>query len=153
MSNNSAPCFNRIKLVVIPSHIEFPWFYNIGVLKNFAKFGGKHLCLSLRRSEAWNFIKKRLRYSCFLVWNFNIFFIEHFRWLLLDICVNAPRQSEWVIPRFDWSRSTEPCNLLKILLFALELLHEVFQQNFNPRRFTKLDDFCIPSLNSVKGSS
>ena len=47
MSNNYAPCFNRIKLVVIPSHIEFPWFYNIGVFKNFAKFGGKHLCLSL----------------------------------------------------------------------------------------------------------
>ena len=37
------------------------------VLKNFAKFLGKHLCQDLFMSElkASNFIKKRLRHKCF----------------------------------------------------------------------------------------
>ena len=39
-------------------------FLKIGALKNFAIFTGKHLCPSL---FLWNFIKKRLRHSCFSV--------------------------------------------------------------------------------------
>ena len=39
-------------------------FLKIGILKNFPIFTGKHLCRSL---FLWNFIKKRLRHSCFPV--------------------------------------------------------------------------------------
>ena len=65
----------------------------IGVLRNVAKFTGKHLCQSLffnkvagLRSAA--LFKKRLWHRCFPV-NFAIFlrtpfFTEHLRWLLLD---------------------------------------------------------------------
>ena len=55
-------------------------FCKKGVLKNFAKFTGKHLC---RTSVL---LKKRFRLRCFTV-NFakllRTFFIEHFWWLLL----------------------------------------------------------------------
>ena len=55
-----------------------------GVLRNFAKFTGKHLCQSLFLIFLW---KKRLWHRCFPV-NFakflrKAFFTEHFRWLLL----------------------------------------------------------------------
>ena len=40
-------------------------FQNIGVLKNFAIFTGKHLCWSL--FKACIFIKKKLQHRCFLV--------------------------------------------------------------------------------------
>ena len=42
-------------------------FYKIGVLKNFTKFIGKHLCHSLT-----TLLKKRLWYRCYLwiLWNF-----------------------------------------------------------------------------------
>ena len=46
-------------------------FYKKGVLKNFAKFTGKHQCQRLflikLLAEACNFIKKRLWYRCFLM--------------------------------------------------------------------------------------
>ena len=47
-------------------------FFKIGVLINFTKFTGKHLCWSLFLSkspglEAFNFIKKRLQHRCFPV--------------------------------------------------------------------------------------
>ena len=64
-------------------------FFEIGVLKNFASFTGKHLCWSLffnkaagcRPATACNFIKKRLKHRCFHV-NFpKLLRIEHLRWL------------------------------------------------------------------------
>ena len=47
-----------------------------GVLGNFAKRTGKHLCLSLFSNKPAFLLKKRLWHSCFPV-NFEIFF-EHF---------------------------------------------------------------------------
>ena len=69
-------------------------FSKKGVLRNFAKFTGKHLCQSLffnkvadLRSAA--LLKKRLWHRCFPV-NFEKFLrtpfiIEHLRWLLLSL--------------------------------------------------------------------
>ena len=58
----------------------------VGVLKSFTIFLGKYLCWNLFLTK---FVKKRLQHRCFLV---NIvkflrtsFFIEHLRWLLLDL--------------------------------------------------------------------
>ena len=46
-------------------------FCKKGVLKNFAKFKGKHLCqnffLIKLQTTAWDIIKKRLRHRCFLL--------------------------------------------------------------------------------------
>ena len=60
-----------------------------GVLRNFTKFTGKHLCQSLffnkvadLRSET--LLKKRLWHRCFPVkFLRTLFFTEHFRWMLL----------------------------------------------------------------------
>ena len=62
-------------------------FYKKVVLKNFAKFTGKHLCQSLF------LIKLQALGLCFPV-NFakflrTPFFIEHLWWLLLKLCVNT----------------------------------------------------------------
>ena len=67
-------------------------FYKIGVLKNFAKFTGKHLCWSLFFNKFGSLrpatlLEKRRQHSCFPV-NFakflrTPFFIEHLWWLLL----------------------------------------------------------------------
>ena len=53
-------------------------FYQIGVLTNFAKFTRKHLCrilflIKLQVSILQLYLKKRLRYRCFLM-NFAIFY-------------------------------------------------------------------------------
>ena len=61
-------------------------FCEKGVLRNFAKFKGKHLCQSLRPATL---LKKRLWHRSFPV-NFaefqrTPFFIEHLRWLLLHL--------------------------------------------------------------------
>ena len=67
-------------------------FCKKGILKNFAKLTGKHLCLSLFliKLHAWlaALLKKRLWYKCFSV-NFakllrTPFFVQHLRWLLLS---------------------------------------------------------------------
>ena len=45
-------------------------FFEIGVIKNFAIFTGKHLeslCNEVAELKACNFIKKRLQHKCFLV--------------------------------------------------------------------------------------
>ena len=65
-------------------------FFEIGVLKNFALFTGKHLCWSLffnktagfRPATACNFIKKRLKHRCVQVNIAKLLRIEHLRWLL-----------------------------------------------------------------------
>ena len=60
-------------------------FYKKGVLRNFAKFTGNHLCQ--RHSFLINFIKKeslpQVLSSEFSEISKNTFFIEHLRWLLL----------------------------------------------------------------------
>ena len=62
-------------------------FYKKGVLKNFAKFTRKHLCLSLLQAEAYSFIKKETLaqvFSCEFYKIFkNTFLAEHLR-------MNAP---------------------------------------------------------------
>ena len=70
-------------------------FFKIGVLKNFALFTGKYLCLSLSWSlkvhglKAYNFIKERLQHRCFPMNNAKFlrtpFFTEQLRWLLLYV--------------------------------------------------------------------
>ena len=64
-------------------------FCEKGVLRNFAKFTGKHLCQSLRSATL---LKKRLWHRCFPV-NFvkfirASFFTEHLWWLLLQFWEN-----------------------------------------------------------------
>ena len=70
------------------------------VLQNFAKFTGKHLCLSLFFNKVADLrpailLKKRLWHRCFVV-NFakflrTPFFIEYLWWLLLWIMVRVPK--------------------------------------------------------------
>ena len=68
-------------------------FCKKGVLRNFAKFTGKHLCQSLLFNNVAGltpatFLKKRLWHRCFPV-NFAKFLrapflTEHLRWMLLN---------------------------------------------------------------------
>ena len=68
------------------------YFVRKGVLRNFAKFTGKHLCQSLIFTKGLRpatLLKKRLWHKCFPV-NFakflrTPFLKEHLRWLLLFI--------------------------------------------------------------------
>ena len=62
-------------------------FFKIGVLKNFIRFTGKHLCWSLFLIKLQAFRPAKLQHCCFpfkLV-NFlkTLSFAEHLRWLLL----------------------------------------------------------------------
>ena len=54
-------------------------FCKKSVLRNFAKFTGKHLCQSLTCAEACNFIKKRLWH-----WRFPLNFVKFLRIPLLQ---------------------------------------------------------------------
>ena len=73
-------------------------FCKKGVLRNFAKFTGKHLCQSLFFDKVaglrpGTLFKKSLWYRCFPV-NFakflrTSFFIEHLRWLLLMFHIHS----------------------------------------------------------------
>ena len=73
-------------------------FCKKGVIENFAKFTGKHLCQSLFFNKVAGFrpatlLKERLRHRCFPV-NFvkflrTPFFIEHLCWLLLTLDHNV----------------------------------------------------------------
>ena len=59
-------------------------FFKIVVLKYFVSFTGKQLCL-----QACNFVKKTLQRRCFpaniVKFLRTAFFIEHLRWLLLEV--------------------------------------------------------------------
>ena len=84
-------CHVRHKKVVIQFRSCRPeGFCKKGVLRNFAKFKGKHLCQSLFfNKRPVTLLKKRLCYVCFPV-NFakflrTRFLAEHLRWLLLSI--------------------------------------------------------------------
>ena len=74
-------------LKIINSHPEV--FCRKGVLTNFAKFTGKHLCL---RPETCNFIKKETlgqMFSCkFFKISENTFCYRVLWWLLLSRCLN-----------------------------------------------------------------
>ena len=73
-------------------------FCKKGVIRNFAKFTGKHLCQSLFLNKysglrPENFLKKRLWYRCFSV-NFakflkTLFLIEHLRFLFLPMLIRS----------------------------------------------------------------
>ena len=78
-------------------------FCEKGVVKNFAKFTGKHLCLSLFFNKvagaASNLLQKRLWHRCFPV-NFvkflrTLFLIEHLWWLLLER-VTTKTANDWM---------------------------------------------------------
>ena len=83
---------NKLQLQMVRSRRP-EVFYKKGVLRNFAKFTGKHLCQSLFFNKVAGLrpgalLKKRLWHRCFLV-NFVkflrlLFLTEHPRWLLLD---------------------------------------------------------------------
>ena len=95
----SAPSSSSSRLLLRSNCPEV--FYKKGVLRNFDKFTGKHLCQSLFFNKVAGYrpatlLKKRLLYRCFPL-NFckiskNNFFIEHLWWLLLttfnisDVC-------------------------------------------------------------------
>ena len=93
--------------LVRSSHPEV--FCNKGVLRNFAKFTGKHLCQNLffnkvagLRPTACIFIKKRLWHRYFHV-NFEKFLIapfliEHFWWLLLFSIISSCLSKVKVFP-------------------------------------------------------
>ena len=83
-------------------------FCQQGVLKNFEKFTGKHLCQSL--ASACNFITKETMtqvFSCEFCGIFkNIYFIEHLRWLPLserkprtNLCVYSSREIRFKAPQ------------------------------------------------------
>ena len=90
-------------------------FFNIGVLKIFANFIGKHLYWSLflikLPAKAFNFIEKRLKHRCFAV-KFTKFLrtpfsTKHLWWLLLEsastqnrVSVNKQFLKKKKIPKF-----------------------------------------------------
>ena len=85
----SVPKYHRMKI----NTEAVTWRCSIkSVFKNFAKFTGKHLCqslFSLQRLWSATLLKKRLWNRCFPV-NFSKFlrtvlFIEHLRWLFLQL--------------------------------------------------------------------
>ena len=91
----------KVLILIIYRSSRQEVFCNKGVLKNFTKFTGKHLCQSLFFNkiaggkkclffgQACNFIKKETLvqvFSCEFCEIFkNAFFIEHLCWLLLNI--------------------------------------------------------------------
>ena len=115
LMQNAGKCWNKDR----SSRPEL--FCKNGVLKNFLKFTGTHLCWSLlfnkvvglrlassskKLSTLW---KKSLRQRCFLL-NFSKFFrnsifIEHLRWLLLqrEVFVQNDLKQKWQKPKkWDW---------------------------------------------------
>ena len=105
-------------------------FFKISVLKNFAIFAGKHLCWSLflEKLQTWRsatLLKKTpiQMFSCEYCGIFkNTFFIEHFRWLLLN-------KEEWggykrflskIIFKVDLSTSKKLFYLLQWKLFKMD---------------------------------
>ena len=76
-------------------------FCKKGVLKNFTKLTGKHLCQSLFLT----LLKKRLWHRCFQV-NFaklfrTPFFTEHLRWLLLSV-FDSKKTQNWRPPKMKF---------------------------------------------------
>ena len=125
-------------------------FFKIGVIKKFAIFTGKHLCWRL---FLINFVKRRLQHRCFAV---NIskflrtaFFIEHFRWLLLqmlykkDVPKNFANFTRMHRYRSPFLSSCRPitCNFVKIegpvKVFCCEFC-EISQNNFMQNNFDRL---------------
>ena len=98
--------FLKLQISRISSHVHSIYescrrnvFCKEGVLKNFTKFKGKHLCKSLFNKVAGlrpaTLIKKRVWHRCFTV-NFakflgTSFLTEHLRWLLLNLDQGSTR--------------------------------------------------------------
>ena len=113
-------------------------FYKNDVLRNFAKFTGKHLRQSLffnkvagLRPEACYFIKKETLTQVFsnefCEISMNTFFTEHLRWLLLFIKKVADLQShqfffrkksssEWSLCVFFWNNAGNTLNHRELLI-------------------------------------
>ena len=111
-------------------------FCKNGVLKNFAKFIGKH------DWKTCNFIKKRLQHRCFPV-NFakflrTLFFIEHLWWVLLGVGLHVLENlSELSSFCRHMSRGIGTTNILgKYRIF------NAYNKKFRARKFSKV--FLIP---------
>ena len=113
------------------SHLEL--FCRKGVLGNFEKFRGKHLCQSLLFNKVADLrtvalLKKRFWYRCFPV-NFLKFLktpiTEHFRWLLLKTPVNQLIFREELVDRQLYYSQT----------FSQELFHRKFFKHLKARKY------------------
>ena len=62
-------------------------FCKKGVLKNFAKFTGKHLCQLLFLNKKYLLKKENLTHVNFAKFARTFFFIEHLWWLLLILYI------------------------------------------------------------------
>ena len=114
-------------------------FCKKGVLRDFAKSTGKHLCQSLFFNKVAGLrpatlLKKRLWYRCFLV-NFvkflrTPFFSEHLRWLLLLWLQKwgglANLSLRWSIPNCSPTSTYKVCGKVKNLYLALQACNQEF---------------------------
>ena len=81
-------------------------FCKKGVLKNFAKFTGKHLCQRLWRRCFPVTLAQVFSCDFCKIFKNNIFFIEHLRWLLLLIAFTylmCPRRFAFMLANYLWS--------------------------------------------------
>ena len=119
-------------------------FCKQGVLRNFAKFTGKHLCYSLFCNKVAGprvatLLKKETLAQCFPV-NFakflrTTFYIEHLWWLLLSVFTTIAAVSSllfsqkfsiidiWIRlntlgSKYAWDITTEKCSLITILCYG-----------------------------------
>ena len=97
-------------------------FFKKGVLRNFAKFIGKHLCQSLFFNKV--VFKKRLWHRCFTVSFAKFlkapFFTEYLRWLLLWFILVASIIVTWV----SWSSRH------RFKLEDKDFIFHILQRNF-----------------------
>ena len=121
--------------------------YKTSVLKKLAIFAGKNLCQSL---FFVNFVKRRLQFSCEYCKIFkNSFFIEHLRWLLLQVLhkkevpknfATFTRMYRYRSPFLSSCRAIN-CNFVKIegpvQLFCSEFC-QISQNNFIQNNFERL---------------
>ena len=109
-------------------------FCKKGVLRNFTKFTGKHLCQSLffNGLRPGTLVKKRLCYRCFPV-NFvkflrTSFLTEHLWWLLLKkTCTEKALAT-------SWSHTVKPCSRRKTdILEAYPRLSQTSKMEWSPK--------------------
>ena len=118
-------------------------FRKKGVLRNFAKFTGKHLCL-----RPASLLKKRLWHRCFLL-NFvkflrTLFFIEHLWWLLLIFLEKSNFKSlknKKIIKEQRLSTVTETFLLnsgsLILQKYYVEIILRIKKGHLNPENLSK----------------
>ena len=101
-------------------------FFKTGVLKNFAKFTGKHLC----QNQPATLLKNRLWHSCFPV-NFakflrTPFFTEQLRWLLLNHRIQHHGHFVYLLERNDCSLKFKHSILLLCFFLFYSFIYSFF---------------------------